>query len=47
MTPTLHRHLQSLQTEGCLLLVREITAEHIPGEQIYDRHRVEKSVPER
>ena len=36
-------HLKSLQTELRVQAVRELPAEHIPGEEIHDRYQVEES----
>ncbi len=39
--------LQSLETEGRLKAVRELPTEHVPGEQIHNRHQVEKTFLQR
>ena len=40
-------HLQGCETELRVKAVRELPAEHVSGEQIHDRHQVEKSLLQR
>ena len=40
-------HLQGIETELRVNSVRELPAEHVSGEQIHDRHQVEKSLLQR
>jgi hypothetical protein len=44
---TLQRHLQSLEAELCVKAVRELPAEHVPGEEIHDRQQVEEALLQR
>ncbi len=39
----IRRHLKGIQTEFRVKAVGELPAEHVPGEQIHDRHQLEKS----
>jgi len=47
LAATLQRHFQSLETELRVKAVGELPAEHISGEQIHDRHQVEKTLFQR
>jgi hypothetical protein len=40
---TFQRHLKGIQTELRVKTVGELPAEDGPGEEIHDRHQVEKS----
>ena len=42
LTTTLQRHSESLEIELRVKAVGELPAEHVPGEQIHDRHQVEE-----
>lgn len=44
---TFQRHLQGIQTELRDKAVRELSAEHVPGEENHDRHQVEEALLER
>jgi hypothetical protein len=43
LAAALQRHLKGIQTELRVKAVGEFPAEHIPGEEIHDRHQVEKA----
>jgi len=45
--PAFQRHLQCPQTELCVKAVRELPAEHVPGEKIPYRHQVEQTLLQR
>ena len=47
LTATSQRHLQGVQAELRVKAVGELPAEHVPGEQIHDRHQVEESLLQR
>jgi len=47
LTAAFQHHLHSLQTELRVEAVRQLPAEHVPGEEIHDRHQVEKTLLER
>ena len=40
-------NLQSLQAELRVEAIRELSAEHVPGEHVHDRHQVEKAFLQR
>ena len=44
---TFQRNLQGIETELRVKAVGELLAEHIPGEQIHDRHQIEESLLQR
>ena len=44
---TFQRHLKGIQTEFRVKAVGELPAEHVPGEQIHDRHKVEEPLLQR
>jgi hypothetical protein len=45
LTATLQSHPQSLKAEMRLKAVGELPSEHIPGEDIHDRHSLEETFP--
>ncbi len=47
LTATSECHVQSLKTELRVKAVRELPAEDGPGEEMHDRHQVEKSFLQR
>jgi hypothetical protein len=42
LTAASQRDFKGLQAELCVKAVAKLLAEHVPGEEIHDRHQIQK-----